>query len=139
LTALYAEPLLGWRLWHVRDGRLLSWSQDAEWPAGRRFEARCRRLVRRSCGEAPGGRHACGIYAVRKREAAMRLLDELPPLPAPVALGQVSLWGRAFENVGGWRAQYAYPYSLELFGGTERLARELRAAYRVDATAAAAC
>jgi hypothetical protein len=133
LTELYAEPLIGWRLWHVRDGRLVSWAQDAEWPAGRRLEARCRRLLRRSCSGAPGDGHTCGIYATRTRDAALRLLHELPPLPAPVAIGRVSLWGRVFENVGGWRAQYAYPYSLELVGGGEAVARELRALYRVDA------
>ena len=135
MTELYTEPLVGWRLWHVRDGRLLSWSQDAEWPAGRRLEASCRRLLRRSCTDAPGAGHACGIYAVRTRDAAVRLLDDLPPLAAPVAVGRVSLWGRVFENVGGWRAQYAYPYALDVVGGDERVARKLRAAYRVDATA----
>jgi hypothetical protein len=134
LTELYAEPLVGWRLWHVRGARLLSWSQDAEWPVGRRLEAGCKRLLRRSCASAPAFGHACGIYAVRSRDDAVRLLDELPPLPSPVAVGQVSLWGRVFENVGGWRAQYAYPYALEILGGSERVARELRAAYRVDAT-----
>jgi hypothetical protein len=135
LSELYAEPLVGWRLWHIRDGRLRSWSQDADWPAGRRLEATCKRLVRRSCADAPACEHTCGIYAARTRAGALRLLDELPPLPAPVALGQVSLWGRVFENVGGWRAQYAYPYALEVVGGGESIARVLRTAYRVDATA----
>jgi len=135
LTELYIEPLVGWRLWHIRDGRLLSWSQAAEWPAGRRMEASCKRLLRRSCAAAPAKGHACGIYAVRTREDAVRLLHELPSLAAPVAVGRVSLWGRVFENVGGWRAQFAYPYSLEVVGGVERVARQLRAAYRVDATA----
>jgi hypothetical protein len=135
LTDLYAEPLVGWRLWHIRDGRLVSWSQEAEWPAGRRLEASCERLIRRPCGAAPAGGHTCGIYAVRTRDAAVRLLAELPPVPVPVAVGQVSLWGRVFENVGGWRAQYAYPYSLEVLGGDENVARALRMRYRVDATA----
>jgi hypothetical protein len=135
LTDLYAEPLVGWRLWHIQDGRLVSWSQEAEWPAGRRLEASCTRLLRRSCDAAPADGHTCGLYAVRTRDAAIRLLVELPPLPVPVAVGQVSLWGRVFENVGGWRAQYAYPYSLEVLGGDESVARALRMRYRVDATA----
>ena len=135
MIELYAEPLLGWRLWHIREGRLVSWSQDGAWPAGRRFEARCNRLLRRSCADAPGEGHACGIYAARTRAGALRLLDELPPLPVPVAVGQVSLWGRVFENVGGWRAQYAYPYALEVLSGGENVARALRTHYRVDAAA----
>ena len=135
MSEFYAEPLLGWRLWHIHEGRLLSWSQDGHWPVCRRLEASCKRLVRRSCAEAPGRGHTCGIYAARTRTDARRLLEELPPLPVPVALGQVSLWGRVFENLGGWRAQYAYPYSLEVLGGDDSVARALRTAYRVDATA----
>lgn len=128
----YAEPLRGWRVWHVREGRLLSWSQSGEWPAERRMEARCRRLLRRVCDAAPATGHTCGIYAVRTREAAEKLLHELPPLPGPVAVGQVSLWGRVVENVGGWRAQYAYPYELFLLRGDDATVRSLRSRYAVD-------
>ena len=132
MTPLVTEPVLGWRLWHVRDGRLLSWSQDAVWPGQERMEARCRRFLRSGCSEAPGRGHACGIYAVRERDDAEGLLRDLPPLPGPVAVGLVSLWGRVIENVGGWRAQYAYPYALQLLRGDERTARLLRSRYAVD-------
>ncbi len=125
------EPLLGWRLWHVRDGRLLSWVKPDQWPGGARFEARCRRL--RGCGEAPRAGHSCGIYAARTRELALQLLEELPSIAGPVAVGRVSLWGRVIENVDGWRAQYAYPYDLELVAGTAADAAGLRRVYAVDA------
>jgi hypothetical protein len=36
------------------------------------------------------------------------------------------------ENVGGWRAQYAYPYALELIGGNEAAVAGLRRRYLVD-------
>lgn len=124
------EPILGWRVWHIRDGKLLSWVKPDQWPAGARLEARCRRL--RGCGGAPRAGHTCGIYAARTRELARALLDELPGLPGPVALGRASLWGRVIENVDGWRAQYAYPYDLELVGGTTADAAALRRAYAVD-------
>jgi hypothetical protein len=55
----------------------------------------------------------------------------------PLALGRVSLWGRVIENIDGFRAQYAYPYDLELVGGDEQLAGALRARYAVDVTRAA--
>jgi hypothetical protein len=133
MTPTYAEPLLGWRLWHVdRDHRLLSWSQDAHWPERGQFEARCRRLLGR-CDGAPRRGHACGIYALRTRELAEALVRQLPaPVTGAIALGRVSLWGRVIENVDGWRAQFAYPYDIELLGGDEGVARELRRRYAID-------
>jgi hypothetical protein len=133
VTATYAEPLLGWRLWHV-DGkhRLASWSQSACWPERERLEARCRRILGR-CEDAPARNHPCGIYALRTRELAESLLRELPlPVAGAIALGRVSLWGRVIENVNGWRAQFAYPYEVLLFGGDAATARELRQRYAVD-------
>lgn len=76
--------------------------------------------------------HTCGVYAARKRELAESLLNELPPLVEPVAIGLVSLWGRVIENLDGWRAQYAYPYDLELLNGDVELAHALRRRYQVD-------
>jgi hypothetical protein len=133
VTVAYAEPLVGWRLWHVdRQNRLVSWSQTASWPERERLEARCRRLFGR-CAAAPRRSHACGIYALRTRELAESLLRKLPgPVVVTVALGRVSLWGRVIENVDGWRAQYAYPYDLLLLGGDQAQASELRRRYAVD-------
>jgi hypothetical protein len=137
------EPILGWRIWHVdpRPGRpgLRSWSQTADWPAGRRLEAGCRSLLGlgwRGHG-APRPGHRCGIYAFRERRDAEVLLRRLGPVGRaagrlPAAIGQVSLWGRVIENTGGWRAQFAYPYDLVLVGGDESLAAELRRRYAVD-------
>jgi hypothetical protein len=131
--ALATDPILGWRLWHVsEDGQLSSWARSAVWPERRRMEASCRRAVRRSCAEPPVAGHACGIYAARTRDLAEALLDGLPPLHGPFAVGLVSLWGRVVENVDGWRAQYAYPYELHLVGRRRDLAAKLRAGYAVD-------
>jgi hypothetical protein len=127
--------MLGWRLWRVRlrggAHELVSWSHGEAWPARERLEARCDRLLGR-CGEAPRLRHSCGIYAVRTREAAEALLRGLPRLPGPFAIGRVSLWGRVIENVGGWRAQFAYPYELQLIGADAADAQDLRRRYAVD-------
>ncbi len=126
----YADALVGWRVWLVRDGRLLSWSQDAVWPERERMQARCRRILRAGCTDAPRLGHACGIYAARTREAVERLAAF--PSPVAVAIGRVSLWGRVVENTGGFRAQYAYPYDLELRNVADAEARVLRARYAVD-------
>ena len=124
------------------DGpRLRSWSHSAEWPAVRKMEARCRSLksVLRPARshEAPQPGHSCGIYAARDRadvEAMLRQLGEVGPTfhRLAAAIGRVSLWGRVIENTGGWRAQFAYPYDLVLFGGDEGLAAGLRRRYAVD-------
>lgn len=128
---MIAEPLVGWRLWHVDGARLRSWTRGTEWPARTRLDARCRRHA------APHLGHRCGVYALRRRELADRLLTSLPGQPArPVAIGRVSLWGRAVENVDGWRAEFAYPYDLELIGGDERVATTLRSRYAVDVSLA---
>jgi hypothetical protein len=148
-TALLTEPLVGWRLWHVayRKGEpcLASWSRSAVWPAASRMEARCwlglGGGVLRAEHEAPRLGHSCGLYALRTRARAEALLREIGRVGVgsgrrPVALGRVSLWGRVIENVDGFRAQYAYPYDLELVGGDEPLAAALRTRYAVDVTAA---
>lgn len=144
----WGEPILGWRLWHVRlhggDYRLESFTRHhVSWPAGRRLEATCP-----AHGDAaPFSGHECGIYAFKSRELAEELLrryvgvrqcygrgPEFPPPPRgrPIALGSVSLWGRVMERERGYRAQYAYPYELFLMNADETIARRIRGRYAVD-------
>jgi hypothetical protein len=47
------------------------------------------------------------------------------------AFGRVSLWGRIVEHVDGWRAEYAYPYEITVYGPDE-LAAKLRSLYGID-------
>ena len=141
MTELRLEPIRGWRLWRVRrDGvgyRLASWCRGEDWPERERLEARCRRFVGRSHGRAPEPGHACGIYAVRTRELAESLLRSMPATRAgTIAIGTVSLWGRVIENVGGWRAQFAYPYELFVPGAGRDVVSDLTRRYAVDASAA---
>jgi hypothetical protein len=149
MSDTFCEPLLGWRLWHVRPHgdqyRLESFTwHHVSWPPMQRFEARC--VLHRDA--APVAGHECGIYAFKTRELAAELLRrytgirqhygreyrELPPVRKgrPIALGSVSLWGRILARERGFRAQYAYPYELFLIGGDNRIARELRERYAVD-------
>jgi hypothetical protein len=144
-TETSIEPVLGWRIWHVDPtpggSRLRSWAHSIEWPAGQKAEAHCRSILGLALPawshSAPRKGHACGIYALRDRADAERMLHEIGEVgPAfnrlPAALGRVSLWGRMVENVGGWRAQFAYPYDLLLFGADDSIAAELRRDYAVD-------
>ena len=149
MSETHTEPIIGWRLWHVRrhedEPRLESFTwHHVSWPARRRFEAGCS-----THGvAAPVHGHECGIYAFRTRELAEDLLrrytgvrqhyghahNELPPLRqgCPLALGRVSLWGRVVVRENGFRAQFAYPYELFLIGAGSELALELRQLYAVD-------
>jgi hypothetical protein len=143
-----AEPILGWRLWHVRlhggRYRLESFTRHhVSWPARRRLEAACSAHG----DEVPSSGHECGIYAFKSRDLAEELLrryigvrqcygreQEFPPprRGRPIALGSVSLWGRILERERGYRAQYAYPYELFLLNADDGIARELRRLYAVD-------
>jgi hypothetical protein len=69
---------------------------------------------------------------LREKAAAEALIRELPVRGRPVAIGRVSLWGRVVENTNGWRAQFAYPYDLLVYGADEQLAADLRRRYGVD-------
>jgi hypothetical protein len=142
------EPILGWRLWHVRlhgdEHRLESFTRHhVSWPAQTRLEASC---VAHGAG-APAAGHECGIYAFKTRELAEDLLrryvgvrhcygreHEIPPPPRgrPLALGAVSLWGRILERERGYRAQFAYPYELFLLNADDVIAQELRRRYALD-------
>jgi hypothetical protein len=124
---------------------LRSWAHSAAWPAGRRMEAHCRSILSLALPfrghSAPKKGHKCGIYALSDRDAAEAMLHELGEVGPrfarlPAALGRVSLWGRVIENTGGWRAQFAYPYDLTMFGADESLAADLRREYAVDAVLA---
>jgi hypothetical protein len=143
-----AEPILGWRLWHVRlhggRYRLESFTRHhVSWPARRRLEAACSAHG----DEAPSSGHECGIYAFKSRDLAEELLrryigvrqcygreQEFPPprRGRPIALGSVSLWGRILERERGYRAQYAYPYELFLLNADDGIASDLRRLYAVD-------
>ena len=139
------EPLLGWRVWRVSAGFIEAVVWSTAWQPRTRFEARCevepspfwQPRVARASHRAPSPECECGVYAFKAREDA-ELLAREKACHDQLALGRVSLWGRVIETEYGFRAAYAYPYELELLGGSERDARALRNAYAVDVSCAAA-
>jgi hypothetical protein len=143
-TALYFDqtPILGWRAWAVAETdegpELTSLVYAHPWPAGEPLQRTCE----------PGGclaarwptqPHACGIHAFKDRADAARFpsmwearrFSGAGP-PGESIVGQVSLWGHVIEHERGYRAEYAYPYSLLLSPEQERFARPLAARYLVD-------
>lgn len=140
MTDLYLEPIRGWRVWKVGNGRLYSTVFGTLWPERARLEARCGLGGRSSPGglrgvhEAPSRACDCGIYALKSRADAL-FLARRTRSAGPVAIGRVSLWGRVVETERGYRAQYAYIYDLTVLGATDAEARKLRNRYAVDVVA----
>jgi hypothetical protein len=112
--------------------RLRSLTQPETWPAGRAFLSACT-LAETQAHEPPHASCECGVWALRSRESAVRVALAYRHSGTAIALGGVSLWGRILELERGWRAQYAYPISLALFGGNDEIARDVGEAYRVEA------
>lgn len=133
------EPVLGWRIWRVVEDRLCAVVWGMPWEPRVRFEAACHAEPSPfwagerfpAVHDSPGWDCECGVYALADRDDAELLAREKVDGDV-IALGRVSLWGRVLEGERGWRGRYAYPYDLILLGGTEELARRLRALYAVD-------
>src|SRR5690349_10085801 len=140
------NAIRAWRAWRVgvfepasgapAEVFLRSCVHDAYWTPRDPVSARCVEHVRPSlsCG--------CGIYAVTTREAALEWAQTTArAVPMPFVIGEVHLWGRVLRYSSGYRAQYAYPYSLEVLDqdlprelDPKLVVRQLRDAYIVDVT-----
>jgi hypothetical protein len=144
---IYVGPAyVGWRSW-----RILKWETPGQpasvrlcasgthglpkvWQPGRALEAVCGKFE--TTHDAPWFDCECGIHAYAIRDAAEAHLAEFAGGSngdgvLGWAFGRVSLWGRIVEHEVGWRAQYAYPYELTVYG-TEELAQAVRQVYMVD-------
>ena len=147
-SATFTEPLLGWRVWGVKDvirevdgvERTTPWlagiGVNIHWPDQRPLEAICLRRDFPLRHSSPQPDCTCGAWALKGQERAETMLAHMSGQPGYAShhvVGRVSLWGRIIESEHGWRAQYAYPY--ELVCRDHALASRLRSAYRVDVVA----
>ena len=111
------EPLVGWRGWRVRDGRLWGVHYPAAWPSGEPIAAYCGSLKDH---DAPGEGCNCGVHAAKDEEGLrLNYLFGLPDV-----YGKVNLWGRVAVHSRGYRAEFGYP--RELFVRGERWLDALR-------------
>lgn len=133
-TRVSAEPIIGWRCWRwsPREGALYSTIYGVAWPRLERLESRCLSEDddRPICLHSPMQDCTCGVYAWSDRKFLDRII-KLEPGGFPV-WGQVSLWGRIVECEKGWRAQYAYPYSLLVTPSHADEVKVIRDRYLVD-------
>lgn len=103
------EPLLGWRLWRVRDGTLLSWGVRHEWEPGIN-QAFC--LGSRHCDSSPGESCSCGFWALHSPMRCIRYARDTITDRSSV-IGLVRAWGQvALHGTEGFRAEYASPVCL---------------------------
>jgi hypothetical protein len=109
-----SSPLLGWRVWRLALERgvvrLRSAVFDERWEPGGEIRASC------AVGHpAPASACACGLYAVRSPENAVRyLVGRNDSDVVHRVVGQVALWGVVVEAENGWRAASAYPAAIWL-------------------------
>jgi hypothetical protein len=83
------------------------------WPLKERFEAQCTSHKGiKEPGIPPEARSQCGIYAYKTPSHALENLDRF--FYRGSFLGKVHLWGVVQKHQFGYRAQFAYPVSLNM-------------------------
>lgn len=100
------DPVLGWRIWRVREGVLTSWAVPFTWVPGENH-AVCLDDRRRRCEQAPGLGCQCGFWALWSPLQALAKAREDQSETASV-LGLVRGWGTiAVHGLEGFRAERA--------------------------------
>ncbi len=65
------EPLLGWRIWRLQIGALVSWGVNYSWQEGEN-RARCLALEWRGCQVSPGRDCQCGFWGLFRPAACIQ-------------------------------------------------------------------
>jgi hypothetical protein len=120
------RPAVGWKVWRVEDGVLLSVLYGDPWPFDAPVRATCRRHVH-VAHTAPSSACECGIHAGRDLGAWDHYLAVGA---AERVFGRVLLWGSVLEGTSAWRGELARP--VEIFvppavENAEGVAEQLRA------------
>ena len=112
-------PLTGWRFWKIRkstkDGTiwLKSVIRSDLWPFMQRLEVDCVSPEgAKQQGGHPKADSQCGIYAYKTSHDALKNIDRF--CYRGTLLGKVNLWGVIQKHQYGYRAQFAYPVSLNI-------------------------
>jgi hypothetical protein len=135
-TPVEDEPIVAWRGWRLEPTtctlKSLVWSTP--WPKIEPLQAAVA-VGREATSDpvVPTEEGHLGIYAWRSRGQLIDII-QLDAFTVPV-WGQVSLWGTVIEHELGYRAEFAYPYSLMLLeADAARFSARLRDAYGVEVT-----
>jgi hypothetical protein len=99
------EPVIGWRLWKVKDGALQSWAVNHTWRAGEN-RAVCLSDEPYRCPHSPGDSCRCGFWALYSPLAAIQLASSASP--ARTVMGLIAGLGIvAVHGPEGFRAEKA--------------------------------
>jgi hypothetical protein len=105
MSAIDSEPVVGWRLWKMREDQLWSWAVENVWQPGENTAVCLADRVYR-CAEAPGMGCRCGFWALNSPVAAIRLASVRPA--AGAVIGLVTTFGTvAVHGHEGFRAEMA--------------------------------
>jgi hypothetical protein len=136
------EPVLGYRVWRVRDGLLHPWCQHGPWLPQQPQRADCLRAGTTHIAPASGchcGFHALhsldaklGSYSVRDYATAadgrhMGVFGRVQGWVGWVA-GAVVAWGRLEVHVNSFRAEYAKPVAI-IRGAREQMCHDVARRY----------
>jgi hypothetical protein len=119
----YIFPIVGYRVWVLREGKLSSYAVDNFWTPQKANVAQCGgyegvkfwgshkvtsgpRLIPHADYVAPLAECGCGFYAFKTLPDLVEWLQDREP---KVVTGEVYLWGKIVDCQYGYRAQYAYP------------------------------
>ena len=119
----YIFPIVGYRVWVLRDGKLSSYAVDNFWTPKKANVAQCGgyervkfwgshkiqlgpKLIPHADYVAPLAECGCGFYAFKTLPYLREWLEHREP---NLVIGEVYLWGKIVDCEYGYRAQYAYP------------------------------
>lgn len=119
------DPIRAWRTWYVvpedktsGELRLRSFVYARLWKIGEAVEATCN-AERHTDSETPSSNCTCGLYAVTGKDALDPYYRDRYSTSGSWTeiwrvCGEVALWGKLIPAERGYRAQYAYPVSIEI-------------------------
>jgi hypothetical protein len=119
----YILPIVGYRGWVLREGKLSSYAVDNFWIPQKANVAQCDgyehakfwgphkvhlgpKLIPHASDVAPLAECGCGFYAFKTLPYLVEWLEHREP---SIVTGEVYLWGKIVDCQYGYRAQYAYP------------------------------
>lgn len=112
----FIAPFVGWKGLHAnQSGQLFSPQNrdDALWPPGAAFEARCSAHPEH---QPPDPRCSCGVYAVKSFEALERAgynwaaeYHDADRGDCLAVVAEIKLWGRIRRGTIGYKGEFAYP------------------------------